>query len=150
MNNLRTMKQQGGFTLIELMIVIAILAILMAIAIPAYQDYTVRAQISNCVSAVGGAKTFVSETTQSEGVAIADLPGNVDLTTFVPPTDLASGVCTNLGIDPATGVISVTVNAGGTSGPMTFTPTQALTTDAIEWACAAPAFPSNQLPTECR
>jgi len=42
MNNLRTMRKQGGFTLIELMIVIAILAILLAIAIPAYQDYTVR------------------------------------------------------------------------------------------------------------
>src|SRR6056297_4208667 len=64
--NLRTMKQQGGFTLIELMIVIAILAILMAIAIPAYQDYTIRAKVSEAVNIAAAAKTAVSETCQSD------------------------------------------------------------------------------------
>jgi len=60
-------KIQQGFTLIELMIVIAILGILMAIAIPAYQDYTVRAKVSEGLNVAGAAKLAVSETYQSDG-----------------------------------------------------------------------------------
>jgi type IV pilus assembly protein PilA len=60
-------KLQQGFTLIELMIVIAILGILMAIAIPAYQDYTVRAKVSEGLNVAGAAKLAVAETYQSDG-----------------------------------------------------------------------------------
>src|SRR5699024_1934427 len=58
---MNTMRKQSGFTLIELMIVVAILAILMAIAIPAYQDYTIRAQVSEGMNLSGGARTAVAE-----------------------------------------------------------------------------------------
>ena len=61
------MRKQSGFTLIELMIVIAIPGILMAIAIPAYNDYTIRAKVSEGINMAAGAKLAVSEYRLSEG-----------------------------------------------------------------------------------
>ncbi len=61
-------KVQQGFTLIELMIVVAIIGILAAIAIPAYQDYTIRAQVSEGLNLSGGAKAAVTEFYQDRGV----------------------------------------------------------------------------------
>ena len=60
-------KSQKGFTLIELMIVIAIIGILAAIAIPAYQDYTIRAKVSELVDSAGACKTSVEEVYQAQG-----------------------------------------------------------------------------------
>ena len=68
-------KNMQGFTLIELMIVIAILGILMAIAIPAYQDYTVRAKVSEGMNVAGAAKLAVAETYQTKGTWPTDNPG---------------------------------------------------------------------------
>lgn len=147
MNNIRNLKNQGGFTLIELMIVIAILAILMAIAIPAYQDYTVRANISECVSIAGGAKTFVSETASSNGTTAPNL-GAAAAGQFVSPaiTDNCGAVTIDAG-----GVISIPVSVPAVAGnTLTFTPTQALVTDNIQWTCDGGGISPNQLPAECR
>lgn len=145
MNNIRNLKNQGGFTLIELMIVIAILAILMAIAIPAYQDYSVRANISECVSIVGGAKTFVSETASSEGVTVPNVGAAVGNYTAPVATENCGAVAIS-----AAGIITVDVlAAAGTTGTLTFTPTQAATSDNVEWACTS-GIAANQLPAECR
>ncbi len=144
MNNIRNLKNQGGFTLIELMIVIAILAILMAIAIPAYQDYTVRAQNSECISIAGGAKVFASETASSNGITVPDLTA-AQVGDFTPPA--TTDFCTlTLGTG---GDITVVSTAGG-GGTFTLAPTQALLSDSVEWECSQTGFQANQVPSECR
>ena len=76
-------KLQKGFTLIELMIVVAIIGILAAIAIPAYQDYTIRAQVSEGLNLAAAAKAAVAETFLNRGTApanrtVAGMSANVD------------------------------------------------------------------------
>lgn len=69
---MKCQNQQKGFTLIELMIVVAIIGILAAIALPAYQDYTVRAKVSEALSAMGPVKELLSESFQANGIAGMD------------------------------------------------------------------------------
>jgi type IV pilus assembly protein PilA len=96
-------KMQQGFTLIELMIVVAIIGILAAIAIPAYQDYTIRAKVTEGIGLADAAKTAVSEAYQS-----ADLPGVTALAgSWV---SLASKYVTGVTIG-ASGIITVTYSA---------------------------------------
>jgi type IV pilus assembly protein PilA len=95
-------KAQKGFTLIELMIVVAIIGILAAIAIPAYQDYTIRAKVTEGISAADAAKTAVSEAFQS-----GDMPGVVALSGSWIPANSASKYVTSVAV-AATGVITVT------------------------------------------
>ncbi|HID39006.1 MAG TPA: pilin [Calditrichaeota bacterium] len=93
------MKKQSGFTLIELMIVVAIIGILAAIALPAYKDYTIRAKISECVTALSSCKTSISEYYASEGSLPSDINNAGCQTT-------ASQYCSSITI-PAAGQASI-------------------------------------------
>ncbi|MDY0073977.1 MAG: pilin [Thauera sp.] len=94
-------KMQQGFTLIELMIVVAIIGILAAVALPAYQDYTIRSQASEGLTLMSGAKAAVAETFINRGAWPADREGagmSADATDtngqYVESVDVAEGVIT--------------------------------------------------------
>lgn len=161
-------RKQQGFTLIELMIVVAIIAILLAIAIPAYQDYTVRARVSEGVNLAAAPKVAVSETFQATG-------GQIPLPVGTPPA--LGGCCGYDGIDPGgtDNVASIAVAPGTGNITVTYT-IPALVADGgtileyapqignaplangaageIDWVCdsgnTATNVQSKWLPEECR
>ena len=144
-------KIQQGFTLIELMIVIAILGILMAIAIPAYQDYTIRARVSEAVMAAAPFKLAISETASSEGGLDQVTADNAGADFSNIATDyVASGSGTFGSATPSFTLI--TQNTGADSDPeLTFTASQTSASAPIQWACTRDAASSaSHVPSECR
>lgn len=139
------MKNQKGFTLIELMIVVAIIAILAAIALPAYQDYTIRARVSEAAVLASGAKTTVAENIANNGGTIAaGSCAGVDLTAPAT-TNVATFDC-----DDATGEISVvtTEKAGGVT--LNFEPAEGTGVAGTTWTCTAEGGKAAYYPAECR
>ncbi len=156
-------RSQRGLTLIELMIVIAVIGILGALALPAYQDYTIRAKVSEMLLAANGCKTAVTETISSASGA--------DVTTILPKAceSQSSKYVSGIAVD-GNGVITVTGNhealRGGTSASanaIALTPLQTGDTaingsadggkSVSGWRCGPASsnpLPAKYLPASCK
>ena len=140
-------KNMQGFTLIELMIVVAIIAILAAIALPAYQDYVARSQVSEALSLASGAKTAVADEQPNTGAfagitnATAGLAAATDISgQYVTSVTVNDGVVTALMSNGASAKV-----AGDT---LVLTPTD--NDGSIEWNCTASTIDDKYLPSACR
>ncbi len=131
-------KQQSGFTLIELMIVVAIIGILAAIALPAYTDYTIRAKVSEGVVQASGAKSTIAENMANAQAPCAGVnTGTIGMTTLS---------CTSTA---NTGTIGVSVSTGINSTTVTFDLVGTSSSNGTTWNCTNPSD-AKYVPAECR
>ena len=141
-------KMQKGFTLIELMIVVAIIGILAAIAIPAYQDYTARSQMSEAMSLASGVRTAVTETFQSTGTFPASNPSaGVATAASINGNYVASVAVGANGVITATLVNAAPVINAIRGATLVLTPTDE--GGSVSWACGGSAN-DKYYPATCR
>ncbi|HVB48628.1 MAG TPA: pilin [Burkholderiales bacterium] len=129
---------QKGFTLIELMIVVAIIGILAAIALPAYQDYTIRAKVTELLLAASAFRTSVTEKAETDGTIVLAGQG---LTVNIVGKVTGGSV-----YDTGTIVIAGDRNTLGTAVTVTLEPT--FTGGTVTWVCTG--APIKYLPASCR
>jgi type IV pilus assembly protein PilA len=147
MKNEMKKPNQQGFTLIELMIVVAIIGILAAIALPAYQDYTKRAHVSEGMSLASGAKTAVTEYYSSNGT----WPSTNTAAGLAPDASIKGNAVTKVTVDRSK--ITVTFNTKVESGKTLVLKGTANSGGAIEWSCdstAGSTLDPKYLPSNCR
>ena len=137
------MKQtiQKGFTLIELMIVVAIIGILAAVALPAYQDYTVRAKVTEVILAASAAKLGVAEA----AATLSALPTSAQFTAVNQVSKYVSGVVWNGTIVTAT----ATGDANISGSTITLTPTLVSATGVVTWVCGG-TINAKYRPSSCQ
>lgn len=136
------MMREKGFTLIELMIVVAIIAILAAVALPAYQDYAVRARVSEALVMASGYKISVMENVGNDGeLGTHACDGIEGLTTST--TNVESITCEGSGV-----IVAQTTEA---AGAVTVLLTPSMTQDSpVAWRCTQRAGNARHVPANCR
>jgi len=139
-------KVQQGFTLIELMIVVAIIGILAAVALPAYQDYTTRAKVSEVIVMASPAKLAVAETASSVG-SLASVTASNSGYSFPGATKYVSGITVSNDGNGVVTAVSIVPNANGN---IVLTPTPvAGGSGQLTWACTT-TIDKKYVPAECR
>lgn len=151
------MKAQKGFTLIELMIVVAIIGILAAVALPAYQDYTNRAKVTEAIGFAASAKTAVTESFQANSA----LPANNEAAGLAAAADIKSKYVKSVTV--VNGVITVAIQGTGVTaldaGSIVYKPLQSDASTAVAagyagpivWSCAPSSAALNKyMPANCR
>ena len=144
------MKKQSGFTLIELMIVVAIIGILAAIAIPAYQDYTVRAKVSEPLTFADAAKVSVSEYYQTMGFMPADAAAagiSAATSQYIAAVTYGIDSSTTSHIDIQT--VNLATGVGGNADDISFDST-GTAAGTVNWICTGSSLASKYLPANCR
>ena len=134
---------QKGFTLIELMIVVAIIGILAAVALPAYQDYTIRAKVSELLLAASSQRTNLAEKFQ---VDPSNATGFGVGATITVVGKIATGLVKNAGTIVVTGITASTSTGAAVTVTMTASPNSA--TGTLTWSCIG--SPGKYLPASCR
>jgi type IV pilus assembly protein PilA len=125
-------KVQQGFTLIELMIVIAIIGILAAVALPAYQDYTKRAHVSEGLSLAGGAKASITEFYSANG----HFPASATSAGLATATSISGNAVTSVGVAANTGKLNITFNDKVVTGAiLVLSPITGA--GSVQWKCGA-------------
>ncbi|MEJ2645048.1 MAG: pilin [Gammaproteobacteria bacterium] len=136
----------GGFTLIELMIVVAIIGILAAIAIPAYQDYTIRAQVAEGFTLAEKAKTAIWEHYSNTGT----LPASNGSAYLPSPSSIAGNYVSKVEIHKGAIIVTYGHRANQLIASKTLSLSPAIQANGLMWNCASKTLAAKYLPTSCR
>ena len=139
---------QCGFTLIELMIVLAIIAILMNMAMVSYKDYLVRSKISSGITLAASAKTTVAEYYNNRGV----MPVNNTEAGLAQPASITNQYVVSVGVGtvPASGTVTITYSMPELNPGDSIRLSPSPNAGSIQWTCTSDTMKTTMLPSSCR